>query len=119
MLLTKGSHVDLGSEHQFITDVLRDGDVIDVLLHRRTTNLLFARPKNANPVGEYLVSFDYALGKRTYVLFNRKTREVIRTQMNGIRRPSWPNSNSRLVQENWEATFWSGPGQPGAHSRLE
>jgi hypothetical protein len=43
--------------------------------------------------------------RKTYVLFNRKTQEAVRT--NGINSLSQPVQNSRLSQETWRLSFGS------------
>jgi hypothetical protein len=108
MPLAKGGHAELGSEHEFIADVLRDGVLVDVILHRRYMNLLFSRPTDAFQTYGFMASFD---GNRTYVLFNRSRREVIRTQLNSVQLLSGPLQGSRLAQETWQISF--GPSNMG------
>ena len=103
MPLVKGAHSDHGSEHTFVTDVLRDGDGVDVLIHRRSVKLLFGRPRTGDPSQKFLMSMEYP--RKTYVLFNRKTQEAVRT--NEINSLSQPVQNSRLSQETWRLSFGS------------
>jgi ABC-type transport system involved in multi-copper enzyme maturation permease subunit len=105
MPLAKGSRANLGSEHEIITDVLRDGDLVDVIFHRRYVDLLFAGPSDYFQPDRYLSAFNFSLGNSTYVLLNRNKREVILTQMNGVSRLSEPLSGSRLAQETWQISF--------------
>jgi hypothetical protein len=108
MPIAKGAETVHGSEHEFITDVLRTGDDIDIIFQLRYVNLLFQRPGVAgDPFSQngYLVYLGYSPGGRTYALFNRGTREVIRTQMNGTRRLTNQIPDGRLVQETWRLTF--------------
>jgi hypothetical protein len=101
MPLVKGAHSDRGSEHTFVTAVLRDGDGVDVLIQRRNVKLLFGRPRTDDLPQKFLMSMEYH--RKTYLLFNRKNQEAVRT--NGINLLSQPVQNSRLSQEIWRLSF--------------
>jgi hypothetical protein len=101
--LAKGAHLDHGSEHEIITGLLHDGARLEILVDRRTVNLLFARP--GSEPNRYLLSYGESMGDKLYVLFNHRTREVVRTQMTGIARLDTFQPNARLVQESWQLAF--------------
>jgi hypothetical protein len=101
MPLVKGARFDRGSEHVVITDVLRQPDRVDILLHRRAVHLMFDRNNAGMPAAERV----FANMKAVYLLWNKKRNEAVAQK----RQPSFPFSvfsqASRLVNEPLNLAF--------------
>jgi hypothetical protein len=105
--LHAGSGTRDGSEQVLVTDVLREGHGVDVIINRRYMNLLFARPSRSAAGDHALFYLDSYAGNKSYVLFNRKTLEAVRTEMNsGIQILSGSRGRpTRLMQEIVQLSF--------------
>jgi ABC-type transport system involved in multi-copper enzyme maturation permease subunit len=76
--LAKGAHYDHGSEHEIITDVLRQGDGVEVVLDLRQAQLLFDQSHSTpNPVMDL-----GRQGDTVYVLRNKTRNQVVLPKQN-------------------------------------
>lgn len=110
MPLVRGARYDNGSEHIVITDVLRQGEGIEIVLHRSRPQLLFGQADwSPAAAAAVLASIDH--GKTAYVLRNLRRHESVIEQLDqGVDLSAIALIGSRrLLQQNVRLLF--GPEQ--------
>lgn len=105
MPLVRGAHAHSGSETEFITDILQDGERTDIILELRRPNLLFERPAELPYSSGYLVYLNQM--ETCYLLVNQKRAEAVRVNMNETRSIQGPEQNGRIMRQTWRLSFGS------------
>jgi len=102
--LTQGAHFEQGSENMIITDVLRQGDGVEIVVQARHMQLLFDR-ENSDTNNTAVYSMN---GKEdVYLLVNKKRNQAVLTKQNSGMNFSFDSltNNSRLLQRSLRLPF--------------
>lgn len=106
--LARGSSIRHGSEQTYITEVLRNGHGLDLMVEHREPKLLLAPSADQRWYGRYLSNPALSIENHLYVLANVKTGEVVRTRQMGsgaTRVGGYQDGQSQLIQQMWELSF--------------